>query len=232
MKTTETPLGTRLEIENALFFFGNRNSTIENLTAEFPFLGWARLKQIHGDQIVHSVKDPTSSLLNEADAHWTTEARLALCITTADCVPILLHSPDTGTVAAIHAGWRGVANRILPKTLDLLRVQGVNIAKLKIALGPHIRQNSFEVDLAVQKALQLSAVTSQHAESFFYRKGEKFHVDLQGILLAQLIEFQISPKQVILKTHDTVTNSQYHSFRRERDSAGRQISFASISGAI
>ena len=59
------------------------------------------LNQVHGNRI---------ALSGDADASYTAEADVVLCIQTADCLPVLLWSDDASEVAAVHAGWKGLQN--------------------------------------------------------------------------------------------------------------------------
>ncbi len=59
--------------------------------------------------------------------------------------PYIFYDPQTGLVAGVHAGWRGVAARIIPKTLHKLLQLGADIKKMTVIIGPHIQKPSFEV---------------------------------------------------------------------------------------
>jgi len=58
---------------------------------------------------------------NNCDALVTDEKRVALSVTTADCVPILLFDPIHRSIGAVHAGWRGTADAIVQRTLEIMR---------------------------------------------------------------------------------------------------------------
>lgn len=224
MNICEMASGTAITAHDVLFFLGNKKSSIDTLRSEFPKLNWARLKQTHGDNIVHSSINALE-VPAEADAHWTSDRDLALCVNTADCVPILIFCPTTNIISGIHAGWRGVANRIFPKLLKQLEEKGSEISNLAIVIGPHIKTDSFEVDLGVKNQLLESCATTQDLEPLYFNRGEKFHMDLQKILLCQLGEFARPPQPLFISDVDTVKNLGYHSFRRDREHSGRQISF-------
>lgn len=83
----------------------------------------------------------------------TNQAKLALCISTADCLPIMIYSPISRWVAGIHAGWRGVASQIFRDTLLKLDAVGVPRESLQIFIGPHIQMESFEVHKDVKEAV-------------------------------------------------------------------------------
>jgi len=87
--------------------------------AAINMAGWPllKLKQTHSD-VVHDFRDTlAASQAVEGDAGITSLAGVAVGIQTADCVPILIADKDARVVAAIHAGWRGIAARIAYKTV-------------------------------------------------------------------------------------------------------------------
>jgi len=75
--------------------------------------------QVHGDEIHVFVDKPVRK--PEGDAFITQKKGLGLAVKVADCQGILLFDPRTSTIAAIHAGWKGVAKEIIPKTIEVLQ---------------------------------------------------------------------------------------------------------------
>lgn len=220
MNLNETTLGFEITTPAGMFFFGKKDANRDAVMAAYDFK-WARIKQTHSDIIVQS---PTADLV-EADAHWARERGLALTITTADCGPILLMDAKRGFVAAVHAGWRGVASRIVPKTIATLAREGVPSRELYAVIGPHIQWPSFEVGDDVKD--QLLAACDETNELIVHQKpGEKPHVDLNAIMKSQLQGCGLPPDQVFDLHFDTMADPRFHSYRRDREKSGRQISFA------
>ena len=115
----------------------------------------------------------------ESDALITNEPGVGLVVFTADCTPILLHDPVTGAVGAVHAGWRGTANGIVKKAVDMMVAEyGCNPADIHAAIGPNIGQCCFETDGDVPEALRavLGKAMDEYIEQ--YENG-KYHVDLK-----------------------------------------------------
>lgn len=110
------------------------------------------LTQVHSTDVVHVHKTVQADTLN-ADAMITQEKGVALAIMTADCLPILLVSEaddpanNTIEVAAIHAGWRGLAGGIIEKTIQQMQYPP-NMAWI----GAAIHQPAFEVGQDVYDA--------------------------------------------------------------------------------
>lgn len=132
----------------------------------------------------------------QSDAIVTALADTPLCGFYADCVVTLLYDPATHTAGVCHAGWRGMAGGILPKTVDVMTEKlGTKRESLVAVLGPSIRQECFETDADVPQAMerQLGALV----QPFIAEKGAKFHVDLQGIGVKLLTDAGLAPENVI-----------------------------------
>ena len=86
----------------------------------------------------------------ETDALVTNTPGVYLCVTVADCVPILIHDPGHRAVAAVHAGWRGSAAGILLHALNLMRSAfGTNPGDLRAYIGPSAGGCCYEVGAEV-----------------------------------------------------------------------------------
>jgi len=223
------PLGHVLETLEVTVFFGNRRSNLNELETLFPDYRFAQLNQTHSDLVVHA----RDTLHRDGDAHITRENKLALCIKTADCIPVMIHDPESGWAAAIHAGWRGVENEIILKTCDILRGMGPTLKKARAWIGPHIRVDSFEVgrEVAERLAHRFEAVRGfSRSETVVHAHpdGEKAFVNLSEIARAQLASRGIGPERVIDLSIDTMKSPDHHSYRRDRDLAGRQVSFIAL----
>lgn len=99
------------------------------------------LTQTHS-VIVHQItnQDIISSI--EADASITKVKNAVCCVMTADCLPILISNQQGTIVAAIHAGWRGLVDGIIERTISQFNQ---NPKELIVWLGPAIGPNKFEV---------------------------------------------------------------------------------------
>jgi YfiH family protein len=179
-------------------------------------------KQVHGRTVARAEGDPTDLLKVEADAIVSAREGDAIAVRVADCVPILLAATDTGKVAAVHAGWRGVEARILEAALAALRdlsdVSGLaDLASLSsstivAAVGPSIGPCCFEVGNDV--ADRLGFVVR--------REGDKSFVDLRAAVRAQL------NAAGVLDVEDVpgctrCEPTRFHSYRRDGDASGRLV---------
>ena len=116
-----------------------------------PFNTWALVDQTHSD-IVKNVT--ISGSQGEGDAQFTSVANIGLVVQTADCVPIFLIGKRSGVlqVGVVHAGWRGVANQIVQKTIE--QMSEVHTA----IVGPCIGVNRYEVGEEVIDAIVATGV--------------------------------------------------------------------------
>ena len=81
----------------------------------------------------------------DTDALITQRNDIAVGVRTADCVPILLHAPDIRAVAAVHAGWKGTAGKIVGKTIEKMISLGADPHLMHAAIGPCICGNCYNV---------------------------------------------------------------------------------------
>jgi YfiH family protein len=84
----------------------------------------------------------------EADASFTRKPQTTCVVMTADCLPLLIVNSDATEVAAIHAGWKGLANGIIEQTINAMNSSNET---LHVWLGPAIGPNTFEVGADVRQ---------------------------------------------------------------------------------
>lgn len=104
------------------------------------------LKQIHS---AVAVPAEPQYLNHEADASYTATAKTVCLVLTADCLPLLICNRQGTHVAAIHAGWRGLASGVVENTIEALKQSPEDIL---VWLGPAITQKNYEVGADVYDA--------------------------------------------------------------------------------
>ncbi|MBD5405464.1 prolipoprotein diacylglyceryl transferase [bacterium] len=107
------------------------------------------LNQRHTDKVVLIDTQPknVSDYLNiEADALLCSIPNVAIGILTADCVPVILIDESKKIVGAVHCGWQGIYNDIIKSVANELKKLNSNPEEVKVALGPCLKQKSYEVD--------------------------------------------------------------------------------------
>jgi len=103
------------------------------------------LHQIHSPDALVVERTWDDGPRPRGDAMVTRTAGLALGVSTADCGPILLVDPTARVIGAAHAGWKGALTGVLESTLDAMEGLGADRAGVIAAIGPMIRQESYEV---------------------------------------------------------------------------------------
>ncbi|HYP04331.1 MAG TPA: peptidoglycan editing factor PgeF [Cyanobium sp.] len=109
---------------------------------------------VHRPRQIHSARVLPASRAGaepwpEADGLVSDGGGQSLWVCGADCTPVLLADPATGRVAACHAGWRGVAGRILPEAIGLMEREGSRRSDLLVALGPAVSGTNYQVERSV-----------------------------------------------------------------------------------
>jgi YfiH family protein len=175
------------------------------------------VSQVHGAEVitVGRAQDPTAIRGKEADALVGAEAGVAVSVRTADCLPVLVADPDTGRVAAIHAGWRGVVAGVVRSGVAALGPGPRAIA----AIGPGIGPCCFEVGPDVASSIAASAPGAD-----VIRTGkERPHVDLAAAVVAQLAASGVHRIDRV-PACTMCDPARFFSFRRDGKRSGRMLS--------
>ncbi len=125
------------------------------------------VNQVHGKQIHDVDVSPLSMRPVDADALVSKQAELGLAIMTADCVPIVLYQPASGQIAAIHAGWQGLAYGIIKTTAERFKTAG----QITAWIGVSISQTHYEVGSQVRDKLlagctENKSLPAEHLDNF------------------------------------------------------------------
>ena len=191
------------------------------LSAGWPdTAGLATVKQIHSDQVLVASQP---GQLGVADAIISQRPGVTVAIRTADCLPILIVDPKTRSVAAVHAGWRGVVADIASKTVEAMRLKfGCRPQDLEIAIGPGIGACCFEVGPEVAARFR----------AFFPERNDldgRAKVDLVETVVRQLGRNGVTKGQI--DTSDLCSCCKpelFESYRRDRERSGRMLAAAGI----
>jgi hypothetical protein len=102
------------------------------------------MRQVHGTGVA-TVTGPGEQEFAEVDALVTDRAGVALCVLTADCVPVLLADPAAGVIGAAHAGRVGAAAGVVPAAVAAMTELGAQVERLEVLLGPSVCGGCYEV---------------------------------------------------------------------------------------
>jgi len=177
----------------------------------------ATLRQIHSATCVGAAG--RHGVLGEGDALLEDTPGSVVAIKTADCLPILLVDDRHRAVAAVHSGWRGTVAGIAQRAVEAMRAQFGSVpGDLHAALGPGIGPCCYEVgpEVAAQ----------------FGRQG-RAHLDLAEANRRRLMDAGVTPERIYASNLCTMCRAdEFHSFRRDKEAAGRLFSFAGIIQAV
>ena len=141
-------------------------------------------RQTHTTNVRVITEVPSGEDLHEVDAVVTHLKGFCLCVSTADCVPVLIYDKAKGVIAAVHAGWRGTVGRIVEKTLEVMRTHyGTEGKDVVACIGPSISLESFEVGDEVYTAFAEAGFDMDRIAT----KYEKWHLDLWEANRMQLL---------------------------------------------
>jgi YfiH family protein len=188
-----------------------------------------RPRQVHGG-VVLSASEATAEPWPDADGLSSDAGGQSLWVCGADCTPVLIADPRHGRVAACHAGWRGVAARIVPKAIERLEAAGSCRTDLRIALGPAISGPAYQVERSVTAAVAQSLEPTPQADLAESLQAlaaagawqadapaDRDRLDIRAATALQLERFGIAREQVAQCPLCTLTEPElFHSWRRDQ----------------
>ncbi len=209
----------RFRLEEAL----RRSPSAAGARARFPGR-FAYLQQVHGGKVAVLKKGAVPAgqkftRLGETDGVITDIPGLTLLAMTADCLSVYFYAP--GWSGVVHAGWRGTQLRIAETAAKLiLRESGRKPSELRVIFGPSICGKHYEVGPEFKAHFPGTALS---------RKKEKYYFDLTRENENQLRALGVPAKNFHFSDLCTVSGGRrFYSFRKEKESAGRMISFIQI----
>jgi YfiH family protein len=174
----------------------------------------ASLEQVHSATVI--VANEPTGCAGIGDSLITNQLGTTVSVRTADCFPVLLADGRTRAVAAVHAGWRGTAAEIVIQTLRRMHeLFGTDPKDVFAVIGPGIGACCYEV--------------GEDVAARFGRKRAG-HLDLAAVNRRQLLVAGMPGEQIDAVGSCTYCDSEmFHSFRRDREQAGRMISYIGTS---
>lgn len=170
--------------------------------------------QVHSAKVV-TVTEPWRTR-PQADGMVTKMPGIALCILTADCVPVLLADPVEGVIGAAHAGWKGALAGICEQTVEAMETLGAKRHNLVAAIGPAIQQESYEVGPEFRDTF----VGEYEWTDRLFKAGrdDRSHFDLTGYVCTILGREGVNTIDRI--PHDTCAMDEAYFSNRRRNQRG------------
>lgn len=162
------------------------------------------------------------------DALMTDLKGVCIGVSTADCIPILLHDETHHAVCAVHAGWRGTVGRIVGKAIAEMQVAfNTCPAQIKAQIGPGIHLDSFEVGDEVYEAFAsegfpMELISKRYPSPQNSSSTEKWHIDLPECNRQQLLASDVPAASIAVSPVCTYEQSdRFFSARRLGINSGR-----------
>lgn len=158
-------------------------------------------------------------VLEGVDAVCTNLKNVCVCVSTADCIPVLLYDEVKGVISAVHAGWRGTVARIVEKNIEVLQsVYGIETENLHAIIGPGISLDAFEVGDEVYEAFREAGFEMEKIA----KRYEKWHIDLPLCNKLQLMKMGVKEENIFMSNICTFNNSEeFFSARKLSINSGR-----------
>jgi polyphenol oxidase len=203
-----------------------------------------RLKQVHGNIVLtpQEITDKLAKAGDDVDGEGDTAlvhgdgiasdiALQAVWVASADCTPALIADIKTGAVAAVHAGWRGTAKKIVPIAISRLLSQGSNLQDIRVALGPAIAGEVYQVSIETAAEVGTSIFADSNPENIIKNLMEqpnppilpdtetgKVRLDVRRVNVMQMENMGISPEQIAIAPYCTFQTPEYFfSYRRLKE---------------
>ena len=166
--------------------------------------------------------------LQGIDAVVTELPHICIGVSTADCIPVLLHDRKRNVIAAIHAGWRGTVAGIVKKSIEVMRHHYNSCAcDIRAIIAPGISIDAFEVgDEVYEEFCKAGFAMEQIARLYPATSGgEKWHIDLWEANSQQLQQCGVARENIYIAGVCTYSNyTDFFSARRLGIKSGRIFS--------
>ena len=180
-------------------------------------------RQTHSANVAIITDIPTNGCsLENVDALVTSLSGVALCINTADCIPILLADSTSGIIAAVHSGWRGTIANITANTIDAMMELGANPKRIQAAMGPSICTSCFEVG---EEVADIFLTEFPQRTDIVDLSHPRPHINLAAAVHQTLLDKKIAAEHIALPPVCSKCNPQeFFSARHLGINSGRTLS--------
>ena len=161
------------------------------------------MQQVHGNNVVFVTKDDIGKTISDCDGLITTDPNIKLVVRTADCLPITVNDINGRIHGVIHAGWRGLENKIIGKMVDLINTKFYIInSELLINIGSHICQKHYEIKDDV----------AQFFTEIKIKDGKKY-LNLEAEAVMQFVDLGVKRENIKIDKRCTFEDPNLFSYR-------------------
>jgi YfiH family protein len=178
------------------------------------------VRQVHGDRVVDA-QEVAGGPACEADALTSNVPSLPIGVMTADCAAILLHAPNVGIVAAVHAGWRGTVAEIVVQSIQwMCRKHGATASAMRAAIGPAIGPCCFDIGPDVADRIRLK----DWGAKVLTERNDRCHMDLVEANVQQMVAMGLSRSAIGAANQCTrCASDHFFSYRGSGGLTGRML---------
>ena len=197
-----------------------------------------RVKQVHGNRVltpkeINLAQATTDKSFPDGDGMISDGTQQALWVASADCNPVLIGDVSTGKVSAIHAGWRGTAQKIVPEAIAYLLKMGSELNQLRVAMGPAIAGEVYQVSETVAAEVGSTIIPDREAKTETILKllkqlpnspiledpaPQRVRLDVRRVNQIQLEQLGILPQHIAIAPYCTYQHSdRFFSYRRTKE---------------
>ncbi len=194
-----------------------------------------RVQQVHGNKVLLPTEieaamseEDSNTNLPPADGIVTDGKQQAVWVAGADCTPVLIGDVISGKVGAVHAGWRGTAQKIVPEAIGHFLSSGSSLDNLRIAMGPAINGKIYQVSEFVAAEIGASIVSVDRKEAVLEAMWEladsplledsqpgRVRLDVRRVNEIQIEQLGIGKQQISIAPFCTYQQEEYFfSYRR------------------
>ena len=212
--------------------FQNEIKGFENRAGLCQYLG-IRINELYEMEQVHSTKTVIvnqqtlkTNFFKKTDALITQEPNVFLMVKAADCFPVVFFDPRIRLIAAIHAGWRGVIEKIFLEILLIFTGIGSKPEDILVGIGPAARKCCFLHKHFIQEKLP-------EWEKYIAQKGDYKSLDIASFIIDKLVSSGIKKENIedcgICTIHNKNYFSHYRSMKNQ-EPEGRQATIIGLKG--
>lgn len=192
---------------------GNRKFLANEIGIDFSNMIFQ--KQVHGDY-VRFVNSNSDSYI-ESDGMYSNQIGIILNISIADCAAVLIYDKVKKVICGVHSGWKSTSLNISGKAIQILKNEfASNPEDLLVYISPCAGGDKYEVGADVAELFPRSIKPKENGKFLFDNKNE---------IYLQLIDEGIPEKNIEISEICTISNSDFHSYRRDGDNSGRMSAF-------
>lgn len=161
-------------------------------------------QQVHGNRII-KITDPKKfkNRTKKADGIITNILHQKIGVRVADCNAIILMWKNW--FWAVHAGWRGLQKKIIPKAIKMLEKEWEDMNSLKVYVWPSIRACCYDVGKELEKYF---------SKKYFLVKKGKIYLDMIAYIIDVLVAMWVKKGNINIDKHCTKCSKKFFSYRR------------------